>query len=77
MQVQVQLQNTPPNQAPELKWVEFARGIPQDSQGDLKMVTAWSELGFVVNQASVDNPNFVEIEGLPVSVSPWTCKAKG
>ena len=29
--------------------LDWALGIPQTSGGDLKMVTAWKDLGFVVN----------------------------
>lgn len=32
--------------------VNWARGIPQTYEGDLKMVTAWNELGFVLYDAS-------------------------
>jgi len=52
-------------QGPELDWTsnegvphieamaDWTRGIPQTAEGDLKMVSAWKELGFVV-----ENPYF-------------------
>lgn len=40
----------------------WALGIPQTSAGDLKMVTAWKDLGFVVNTGTADNPNFTQQE---------------
>lgn len=36
------------NGAPNYQFLDWSRGIPQTNAGDLKMVTAWSELGFVV-----------------------------
>ena len=33
---------------PSFRWLDWARGIPQTNAGDLKMVTEWSRLGFVV-----------------------------
>jgi len=33
---------------PESAFVQWARGIPQTLAGDLKMVTAWRDLGFVI-----------------------------
>lgn len=29
-------------------WINWSRGIPQTNQGDLKMVTAWSDLPFII-----------------------------
>ena len=42
--------------------VAWAQGIPQTNAGDLKMVTAWKALGFVLNTGTDDNPNFVQVE---------------
>jgi hypothetical protein len=40
----------------------WAQGIPQTNAGDLKMVSAWKDLGFIINQGTDDNPNFVQVE---------------
>jgi len=42
--------------------VAWAQGIPQGHAGDLKMVTAWKDLGFIMNEGTDDNPNFVQVE---------------
>src|SRR5882724_1791295 len=42
--------------------VPWAQGIPQTHAGDLKMVTAWKDLGFIMNEGTDDNPNFVQVE---------------
>jgi hypothetical protein len=36
--------------------VFWSQGIPQSKTGDLRMVTAWSELGFVINQSPEGQP---------------------
>ena len=33
---------------PHVTWLDWSRGVPQTNAGDLKMVTEWSRLGFVV-----------------------------
>jgi hypothetical protein len=38
----------PPDQAGSYVQVDWATGIPQTPTGDLKMVTEWSSLGFVL-----------------------------
>ena len=49
--------------------MEWARGIPQTNAGDLKMVTAWKNLGFVIANPNTGKPGdvgaFYEIEGQP------------
>jgi hypothetical protein len=40
----------------------WSLGIPQTNAGDLKMVTAWKDLGFVMNTGTEDAPNFVQVE---------------
>lgn len=40
----------------------WSQGIPQTPAGDLKMVTAWKDLGFVLNTQTDDNPTFVQVE---------------
>lgn len=60
--------------APILQFLSWARGIPQTNAGDLKMVTEWSKLGFVIrnpyvqeaslDQASPDN-KYVSVERNP------------
>jgi hypothetical protein len=44
--------------------VDWAKGIPQTDAGDLKMVTSWSELGFVIQ-----NPFYVGDPRVPPK--PW------
>jgi hypothetical protein len=55
-----------PDQAAHYKQIDWARGIPETNQGDLKMVTAWPGLGFVVanSQATPENqePLYIEVE---------------
>jgi hypothetical protein len=55
-----------PDQPPAYQQIDWARGIPQTHAGDLKMVTAWSGLGFVVANpgATIANgePFYVEVE---------------
>jgi hypothetical protein len=41
-----------PDQNPDMR--NWARGIPQTLAGDLKMVTEWSKLGFVIRNAGED-----------------------
>jgi hypothetical protein len=36
------------NGKPQYLWTNWSKGIPQINQGDLKMVTEWSKLAFVV-----------------------------
>jgi len=42
--------------------VAWSQGIPQTNAGDLKMVTAWKALGFILNTGTPENPNFVQVE---------------
>lgn len=44
--------------------VAWSRGIPQSYMGDLMMVTAWRELGFIVqnDDAKPGDPTFIEVE---------------
>ena len=46
--------------------VPWANGIPQSNQGDLMMVTAWTQLGFVRNnpdwQPGSEEPQFILVE---------------
>lgn len=46
-------------------FVDWAKGIPGTSEGDLKMVTSWSELGFVIA-----NPYFQPYDGNPNNPHP-------
>jgi hypothetical protein len=59
---------------PILQFLSWARGIPQTNAGDLKMVTEWSKLGFVVrnpypNAGDLDqaspNSKYVSVERNP------------
>jgi len=42
--------------------VSWSQGVPNNNAGDLKMVSAWKELGFILNTGTDDNPNFVQVE---------------
>ncbi|HEX8335387.1 MAG TPA: LodA/GoxA family CTQ-dependent oxidase, partial [Pyrinomonadaceae bacterium] len=46
--------------------VAWSQGIPQTNAGDLKMVTAWKDLGFLKQEAdwtpASGNPQFVQVE---------------
>lgn len=42
--------------------VPWTRTLPQNSAGDLDMVTTWTTLGFIRNLGTDDNPLFVETE---------------
>lgn len=56
-------------------WLDWSRGIPQTNAGDLKMVTEWSKLAFVIRTPGVDNtpsevpppspPPYIAIERTP------------
>jgi hypothetical protein len=61
VQAQIQLP-TPPGADPNFTWVQWARGIPRTNAGNLKMVTAWKDLGFIFNIGTNAQPNFVEVE---------------
>ena len=37
-----------PDKSPNYQMFDWSRGVPQSNMGDLKMVTEWSRLGFVV-----------------------------
>jgi hypothetical protein len=47
---------------PVVNQVNWARGIPQTYEGDLKMTTAWSELGFILKHGKAGNTSFLEQE---------------
>ena len=36
------------NGAPNYVWTNWSKGVPQTHAGDLKMVTEWAKLGFVI-----------------------------
>ncbi|MDQ3804327.1 MAG: LodA/GoxA family CTQ-dependent oxidase [Acidobacteriota bacterium] len=47
---------------PQLKYLNWSRGVPQTNAGDLKMVTEWAKLGFVVrnpylSDEALDSPS--------------------
>ena len=50
----------PPDKPGSYKQVDWATGIPQTAAGDLKMVTAWADLGFVL-----ENPSAAPTNGVP------------
>lgn len=54
---------TQPGSPPQYTLMEWSQGIPQSNAGDLKMVTAWKDLGFVINNAADPNgPPYIQIE---------------
>ena len=42
--------------------VAWSQGIPNSHAGDLKMVTAWKDLGFILNVPQDGSPNFIQVE---------------
>jgi hypothetical protein len=48
-------------------WTTWSRGVPQTSAGDLKMVTEWSRLGFIIRNPSVKDATTKPADQLP----PW------
>ena len=63
MQVYQQLPG-PPDQPAQYVQINWARGVPQTNAGDLKMVTVWPRLGFVVknSDSNPSAPAYVEVE---------------
>jgi hypothetical protein len=47
---------------PALGPMVWSQGIPNNNYGDLKMVSAWNKLGFILNTGTPDNPTFVQVE---------------
>ncbi|HYP29942.1 MAG TPA: LodA/GoxA family CTQ-dependent oxidase [Blastocatellia bacterium] len=66
MQVYVEVPG-PPGSQPNYSVINWSQGIPQTNAGDLKMVSAWTELGFVRDNAdytlSNGAPQYVSVEG--------------
>jgi hypothetical protein len=61
---------------------QWSRGIPSEKNGDLKMVTAWKDLGFVVRKETENfGPQYVEVEhnteALGGPASPYDCNSGG
>jgi hypothetical protein len=62
------------NGKPTYSWRDWARGIPQTNAGDLKMVTEWWRLGFIINnpyaplpdsqptELGPDDPAYISVE---------------
>jgi hypothetical protein len=42
--------------------VYWASGIPDNKAGDLQMVQAWKDLGFVISDGTDNNKQFYQIE---------------
>lgn len=63
MQVYVEIPG-PPGSPPNYTVIDWSQGIPQTNAGDLKMVLAWKELGFVR-----DNPDYTPSNGAPQYIS--------
>jgi hypothetical protein len=71
MQVNVHIPGAK-GQKPSSSWQVWALGVPQTREGDFKMVTEWSRLGFVIRNPLADpNPNdgdtvqYISVEGNP------------
>lgn len=64
--------STTQNGQPNFQYLNWARGVPQTNAGDLKMVTEWSKLGFVIrnpylpesvlDQPSPQPPKYISFE---------------
>lgn len=57
--------------APAYQFLTWARGIPQTNAGDLKMVTSWSDLGFVIMNPFLSEKQAVtpSVEGVEKYIS--------
>lgn len=44
------------------QWVTWSKGIPQTPQGDLKMVSEWCNLPFIIRNQLADDPLYLAIE---------------
>ncbi len=44
------------------KQQDWAKGVPQTSEGDFKMVSEWTNLGFVAKNPSDKFPHYIEVE---------------
>ncbi len=53
------------NNKPTYSWLDWSRGVPQTNAGDLKMVTEWWRLGFVIR-----NPYLPAGDVLPTELPP-------
>ena len=64
LQVQVLTVNPEnPKQPTGSTYMQWARGIPETNAGNLKMATAWKDLGFVVNVSPSGDPeNYIEVQ---------------
>ena len=63
-----ELQSVGPDGSRSYRWLDWARGVTQTVAGDLKMVTEWEKLPFVVRNAtdtSPGAPSFVGVERTP------------
>jgi hypothetical protein len=56
-----------PNGSRTYRWLDWARGVTQTNAGDLKMVTEWKRLPFVVRNPYGPNPSyaFIGVERTP------------
>jgi hypothetical protein len=62
---------------PQYQYLNWSRGIPQTNAGDLKMVTEWSRLGFIIRnpylpESELDQPSpdtkYISVERTPEDV---------
>ncbi|RZU43706.1 hypothetical protein BDD14_5404 [Edaphobacter modestus] len=58
-----------PSPSPNYQYLSWARGVPQTNAGDLKMVTEWSRLGFVIRNPYAD-PAFLDTASPDTGVGP-------
>jgi hypothetical protein len=62
---------------PSYRWVDWSRGIPQTNAGDLKMVTEWWKLSFVIeNTAGNNEPSEVPPPSPPPYIAVEATKEK-
>jgi hypothetical protein len=53
------------NGQPQYLWTTWSKGIPQTNQGDLKMVTEWSHLGFIIRNPFLPSDVFQQAASGP------------
>ena len=53
------------NGDPQYLWTNWSKGIPQTNQGDLKMVTEWSNLGFIIRNPLLPASTFQQAASGP------------
>ncbi|HKV41440.1 MAG TPA: LodA/GoxA family CTQ-dependent oxidase [Blastocatellia bacterium] len=67
--VEVNIQTSPDGGTAQVLW---ALGIPQNHEGDLKMVSAWNDLGFILKKDTKSGTIFVQVERNDQALPPQT-----